>query len=196
MNIIKQISKDFVIQSFLAAELNSSRFSEGSEKALTMLHLPKSLITKPDLSDLAQNHQRAKILNLTRGWPNQWLFSNFPSNTKWYLVELTLDELKNSYRLKSRVGMNLSERNIGNTSSNISNNREVKNINKDLVFQIRKKIEADEYIPPIILVSKNNSSRKVLVEGHSRSIAYSLSNQSKVKAILGLSSNITNWKYF
>lgn len=196
MKIIKPISEDFVIWSFLAAELNSSRFAAGSEKALEMLHLSKNLITKPDITNLDENKQRAKMLNLTRGWPNKWLFSNFPSNTKWYLVKLTLDELKHSNRLKSHENMKLSERNIGNTSSKISNNQEVKNISKDLVFQILKKIEIGENIPPIILVSKNNNSRKVLVEGHSRSIAYALSNQNKVKAILGLSNNITNWEYF
>lgn len=196
MNIVKSIPEELVVWSFLAAELNSSRFAEGSKKALKMLNLPKSIVTKPKLGDPIQNQQRAYLLHLTRGWPNQWLFEKFPNNVKWCMVDLTIDELKASYRLKSSAGMSLIERNVGNTSSMISGSQAVENIDSKLVLQIQKKIEAGENILPIILVAKDKASRRVLVEGHSRSIAYALSNQQKIKAILGLSSKISSWEYY
>ena len=196
MKIIKNIPEELVVWNFLAAELKSSRFAAGSEKALKMLDLPKTLITRPDFKSVEQNQQRARILHLTRGWPNEELFTNFPNTLRWYLVDISIDELKKSYRLKSHDGMRLKERNIGNTADAISKGEVVANVDPKVIFQIRLKIEEKGDILPIILVGKDLHSKLVLIEGHSRSIAYALSSCKNARVILGLSKEITHWDYY
>ena len=72
-----------MIGEFLQAELHSSRFRAGSIKALEMLGLKATLIEKPDYSNTKENEQRKQVLGLTRGWPDKWLFTNFPLDCKW-----------------------------------------------------------------------------------------------------------------
>jgi len=54
-------------------------------------------------------------------------------------------------------------------------------------------------LPPVILVSTSlEHDKKVLIEGHSRSVAYSsFKNLAyEIPAIIGVSGNMTSWPYF
>ena len=197
MKIIKPITESEMMHSFLLAEYESSRFAEGTQKALAMLGYSEDLIIHPTLKSHNENIKRAKILGLTRGWPDKYLFTNFPNNTKWFMVSLQKDELCNSFRLKSRVKMTDKERKLENTASNIILGKTVPNIDPNLITQIKKRIESGEELPPIIVVTKGLNSKRVLVEGHSRSVAYCIAkNTSKINAIVGLSEEMDQWKYF
>ncbi len=197
MKIIKPITESEMIISFLSAEYASSRFAEGTQKALAMLGYSDDLIIQPNLKSHNENIKRAKILGLTRGWPDKYLFTSFPKNTKWFMVSLENNELCNSYRLKSDVKMTDKERKLENTARNIILGKTVSNIDANLITQIKTRIESGEELPPIILVAKTLHSKRVLVEGHSRSVAYCASkNNSKIYAILGLSEVIDQWEYF
>jgi hypothetical protein len=68
------------------------------------------------------------------------------------------------------------------------------------VKEISKSIIQGHDLPPITLVSDKLDGVKVLIEGHSRSIAYCLVDKKYVTdgipAILGVSSNIADWRYY
>jgi hypothetical protein len=112
-----------MIGEFLKAELHSSRFREGTLKALKMLGLTESVIENPDYENKKHNEQRAKILHLTRGWPDEWLFTGFPANTMWALCTLTKNELLSVFRLKSSLEMTDEERLLSHTAEMIEQNR-------------------------------------------------------------------------
>lgn len=199
MKLIKEISTDQMIGEFLKAELHSSRFREGSLKALRMLGYSESLVENPDYGDTAQNQNRAKVLSLCRGWPDTNLFTHFPRQVKWFDAKVPLAELKKAYRLKSHVNMTDVERSLAVTASRVMKNMKVENIENQLIHEIRDKIERQQSLPPIILVGKSLvGGKRVLIEGHSRSVAYSSFEQLEfdIPAIIGISEEITSWDYF
>lgn len=162
-----------------------------------MLGYSDKIILRPKLDSDSENIKRAKILGLTRGWPDEYLFTNFPQNTKWFMASLQKDELCKSYRLKSEVKMADKERSLKNTANNILLGKNVPNIDPNLIAQIRTHIESVEVLPPIIVVAQELDSKKVLVEGHSRSVAYCIAkSSSKINVILGLSEEMDQWDYF
>lgn len=187
-----------MIAEFLKAELHSSRFRAGSLKALQMCGFDETLIEQPDWNNPEQNQKRAKVLGLCRGWPNENLFTNFPSDVKWFKDNVTLDELKKSYRLKSSQQMNTEERSLHATADKVMVNKLVKNVNNDLIQQIRKKIQDGNTLPPIILVAQTRFGKKVVLEGHSRSIAYCTFQNTEltVPVIIGISDHMDEWPYF
>ncbi|HEY4963362.1 MAG TPA: hypothetical protein VIH90_01565 [Candidatus Saccharimonadales bacterium] len=200
MNIIREMAVEEVIGVFLSAELHSSRFRAGSLKALKMLGYDETLIEKPDYSNYKDNKKRAKVLGLCRGWPDEGLFTNFPNNTNWFLSNLSQVELLKVLRLKSYPSMTNNERLLPKTVSKLKKGLLVKNVDPDVINQIATKIEAGVALPPIILVGQNIEGKKVLVEGHSRSIAYCYvgkqTTSKELPAIIGLSPHMTEWAYY
>lgn len=189
-----------MVGEFLRAELESSRFRKGSLKALDMLGYDEKLLTNPDYANTNENQERAKLLGLTRGWPNEWLFTSFPGDTKWFYVTLVQTELAESYRLKSKSNMSKAERRLSATARAVKDKEAVRNVDPALINQIEAKIVQGHTLPPIILVSSNFYTTKVLVEGHSRSIAYCLVDKkyiaNGIPTILGVSQKIMDWIYF
>lgn len=58
MKVVKPITAAKMIGTFLQAELVSSRYAEGSRKALRMLEFPVELITHPDYASVVQIRRR------------------------------------------------------------------------------------------------------------------------------------------
>lgn len=200
MKLIKSIDSSEMVGEFLKAELEYSRFKNGSLKALKMLGYNEEIISHPDYSSSEENKKRAKVLGLTRGWPDQWLFDSFPENTRWLRICIEQTELAKSYRLKSKPDMTKNERHLSNTAQAVRDNQVIRNIDPALVSQIKESVVQGQILPPIILVSSSLDAEKVLVEGHSRSIAYCLVEHKYVSkgipAILGISPSITRWRYY
>ena len=200
MNVDMSITADRMIAEFLKAELHSSRFRAGSLKALSMLEYREELIENPNYDDEEQNVRRAKVLKLCRGWPDEGLFTNFPTGLKWHIGTIDQNELSQSYRLKSSGNMTDGERLLSETVKRLKKGGVVNNINPALINQIILEIEAQKLLPPIILVGENFKGKKVLVEGHSRSIAYVYVDKSQlpeyIPVIIGLSTKISEWQYF
>jgi len=199
MQLIKKISANEMIGEFLKAELHSSRFRAGSLRALTMLGYNEDVIENPHFDDVSQNKKRIKLLGLCRGWPNTELFTNFPSDSQWFMVTLSLSDLKSAYRLKSHPDMADSDRLLVTTASRVMKGESVRNIDIKLIGEIREKIEQQVKLPPVILASTSlKLDKKVLIEGHSRSVAYaSFQNLPyDIPAIIGVSRNMANWAYF
>lgn len=198
MVIEKQISPAEMIGEFLRAELHTSRFRNGSLRALSMLGQDGDLVENPNYANNEQNNLREGMLGLCRGWPNKELFTNFPTDTRWLKAYISLGELKQSYRLKSSGEMTDEERLLEAVADRVMRAEAVKHIDNELIHEVRKKIKEHEVLPPIILVGTDIDSRMVLIEGHSRSVAYSTFEQlhNDIPAIVGLSDRMTNWAYF
>lgn len=195
---MKPISVDQMISEFLKAELHSSRYRAGSLKALKMCGYNEELLEHPDIKNPVQNEKRAKVLGLCRGWPDEYLFTHFPNEAKWFTTNIPLDALKKSYRLKSDENMTDTERLIQTTAGKGLEGEIVKNIDNSLILEIRNKIENKNRLPPIILVTTGSDRKKVLIEGHSRSIAYATFQQLDfdIPAIIGIAENMNKWNYF
>jgi hypothetical protein len=195
---MKSISADMMVAEFLKAELHSTRFRDGSLKALEMCGYEEELIERPDVTDSVQNEKRAKVLGLCRGWPDKWLFTDIPSDTEWFSLDAQLDDLKRSYRLKSDDDMDDTERLLQTTAERVMKGQVIKNIDNAIIYSIREKIENHSQLPPVILVCINPDGKKVLIEGHSRSVAYASFERLDfdIPAIIGISERMGDWAYF
>lgn len=197
MKIIKKISQEEMISEFLLGELNSSRFRKGSLRALEMLNYNKRIIEKPDLSNEAENKKREELLGLCRGWPDKGLFSNFPTDTQWMSAEITLNELNNSYRLKSSVNMSKKDRLLSDTAAHILSGEMVPKIDNSVINSLIKTINQGNNLPPVIIVSNKPDGKRVLIEGHSRSVAYCVAGKPKnISVIFGTSPGMDSWEYY
>jgi hypothetical protein len=197
MKIIKPIIEAEMICSFLRAELlGSSRFAHGSERALEILKLDRKLITNPDYTNSIENKNRAKILGLTRGWPDKYLFTGFSTDIKWYAVDISNDELADIWRLKSSTELPASHRPISWVAEQIGQGETVDKYDNAVVKSTMQSIEDGRKLEPVIAVAEKLNSKTVLVEGHSRAVAYCLAGLEKTENILGISKHITKWEYF
>lgn len=200
MKTIRSLTTEEMIGEFLQAELHSSRFREGSLKALDMLGYNEDLLENPDYNSVEDNGKRARVLSLCRGWPDTNLFVNFPKDTIWYLVKLSQEELSQFFRLKSSPAMTDDERLLSNTVSGLREKVPVANVDPGIIDLMKQKINQKIPMPPIILVSNSFKGKKVLIEGHSRSIAYcsvdTLDNSESIPAIIGLSEQMPHWDYY
>ena len=197
MHIKDMISVDEMIGQFLKAELHSSRFREGSLRALTTLDFDESLLERTDYDNIKHNQQRLKVFSLTRGWPDKFLFLSFPADTVWYAMTLSTNELKKVMRLKSSDSMTPSERSLENTANKVLKHKKIKNIDNTLILAISKSINNLVEQPPIIMVAEDFAGKKVLIEGHSRSVAYCISRDIKaIPAIIGISNSMSKWEFF
>lgn len=186
-----------MIGEFLKAEMHSSRFRAGSLKALEVLKYNQSIIENPDYISKIENEKRVKVLGLCRGWPNENLFVDFPSNTEWFYASMDTIELRQVYRLKSRHDMTEDERRLTATAEKVKNNKEIPNIDNNLIRSICEKIEHHVILPLLIMVSTGMEDKKVLIEGHSRSVAYCVCGfKDSINIIIGISSDMQNWDYY
>lgn len=200
MKVSRSIPADDMIAEFLQAELHSSRFREGSLKALNMLGYNKSLLEDPDVASAKENQKRAKVLGLTRGWPNEWLFSGFPKDSVWNLATVTPKELGQCYRLKSRPDMAEDERLLATTAGSLKAGVELENIDSELIKQMVLEVKQQQPLPLPILAAEDFTSKKVLIEGHSRSIAYCVVDEDylpgRIPVTIGISPHMSEWAYY
>jgi hypothetical protein len=76
VQILKQVTEDEVLECFVRAERDSSRYGEAVRK----------------LERRVGDNPRA-ILSAYRAWPDEGLFGGFPHDVRWCLARLTRDEL-------------------------------------------------------------------------------------------------------
>lgn len=197
MKLIRKMVVSEMIGEFLKAELHSSRFRSGSLKALAELDYDENIIENPDYNSDSENTKRERILGLCRGWPSENLFINFPRNVKWFYASINISELKQVYRLKRHQYMSDDERLLSRTAEQVKLHHKVPNINNNLIQSICNKIKSHDVIPPLIMVSIDMEDKKVLIEGHSRSVAYCVCDfQDDVPVIIGISPDIHKWAYY
>jgi hypothetical protein len=62
---------------------------------------------------------------------------------------------------------------------------------------MKNRIEAGEKMPPVILAAVKLNAKTVIIEGHSRCVAYCVSDfEGDIEAIIGLSDDMEDWAYF
>jgi len=83
MRKIRPSNEDEMIYEFLKMELNSDRYREKIEAILKEMKTEKNIITNGNIMSEEENTLRIEILRRFRGWRNEELFENFPSEIEW-----------------------------------------------------------------------------------------------------------------
>ncbi|MAG38213.1 hypothetical protein CMI45_02410 [Candidatus Pacearchaeota archaeon] len=201
MKLIKKITKNIMIGEFLRAEIDSPRFSKRIKKALKRDKKTKEIIIKPNFDIVKDNKYRKKLLGEVRGYPNERIFHNFPTDIKWELVFLNEKELKKikyiNWDYWNKITKN--SRKPEDAVKNIKSGVKIKKADWENFDEIVKVIKINKKIPLIILVAKNKRARKVVLEGHARLTAYLYEPRlikKGLNVIIGYSDKISNWNLY
>ena len=176
MRIIKQSDINEIVLSFLQGEIESERFSDDLNHALTKLNANKNIILKPDLNNEEENKLRADVLGEFRGYgKNEDLFENFPSVEECVLMEANLEDLENIHYMNYSYWNELSN-NTSNclvAAKNINNGKIVYDVSNQPFLSGVEFLNAGNKFKPLILFTADYKTYVVL-EGHSRLTVYGL----------------------
>jgi len=165
------------------------------------------------LDDGAACRRREHGLAEVRGWPNvKWMFENFPATTEWWRAEVDAGEplLLMSYDLfhaatynsrrpedfaPDRVGI---EERIRSIDAQLGQRKVQEYLGKvTTIEELAKTIdETGRDVAPIIVVARDEAGPLVIMEGHTRVLARTKHPPRSQPAILGLSPNMGDWKWY
>jgi len=202
MQTIETVSEPYVVAKFLEAEYFSPRFSEPIHKYMRDHGLSDQIILSPNVNNSTDNDVRARILNAARGYLDRQrgsIFDGFPNDVEWMRVRYPTSELggvllstypewqvitRNTRLLSEAADYLMSTDPQGNPARFV----------RDFVFSFNPEVE----YPPIVLLTDENSSRYVLLEGAVRSISHWLLRDrvTVVNGIIGRSAHMKQWHDF
>lgn len=200
MTILDQVSDDQMIAEFIAAEVDSSRFA-AIRQILNERNIPEESVRDTSIKNKEVNDLRRQLLKMTRGYEaNSYLFTNFPEDTDWYLVEIEPQDFDNIKYGKHETWVNLTKgsRLLTDGAKEIVDDKvSLSGFSHIPIIAVNHLRGAT--FPKIILAKCNNEESIVLVEGHSRATAFAMNASSlyrPVLAILGTSDTMNRWAYF
>ena len=201
MRTIRTASEPEVIAAFVRAELDSPRYGLRIRGLLRDAGLDESLLLAADLDDAEENAARAGILERYRGWlRREGLFNGFPEDVTWSLVGLRPDEVLSILYIDWDWWLDISggTRRPVDAAARIRAG-EVPGVNAEEDEKIAARLRSDDPPPELIVVSKPDFRRLVVVEGHVRLTAYALSPEylpDELAVYLGTSVDMGRWVQF
>ena len=183
MERICNSSTDEVILEWLRAELYSSRFSGDLKTSLQKAGQHEAIITQGNIENQAENEARLQIL---KGY--SWLdFDLYQYN--WYRVSLNQHEVKELRYIDYSYWNELTNntRRIGKAVRNIINGKIIFDVPNDRFYEMAQDFESGKEVPPIIMISGQDSEPPEVIEGHLRATGYALARNINhpLQAILG-----------
>lgn len=202
MEILKKITEDEMISIFLQAEMDSVRFGKNLHKQLKINRLNPEIIEKPNTTDSEQNKQRRLLLREYRGFgQNKELFENFPKDFAWSMVVLNKEDLQLVKYINYDYWVELSggSRLVADGARNVLKGVKIFNQPNTNFIKAAEALSRGIRFPEPILVSKDENSDLVILEGHLRLTAYLMEPEfipEKLKAVVGFSKDIVKWDLY
>jgi hypothetical protein len=162
----------------------------------------RPLIDDADLSDAAQNAQRAKMLDARRGYlSRQSIFTNFPSDVHWKSLKLTSQDFPHLRYVNSSPWRPLAGEALRVTdgaSRIVESTFDFAIPNIDLVVakiqSIARSIREGRDVGPALILADIGDGKMVLLEGNHRATAYVIANVGKpIPALSGSSPDMIAW---
>lgn len=202
MKAIRASSEDEMIAEFLSAELTSARFGRQILDALKECGAPEGMVRNPDLHNKKENRLRRAVFTKYREYgSNRGLFENFPSDVRWERVSFTREEVKRIRYIDYSYWVELSggSRLAADAALNIRRGVTAFGQSNDRFFEAAASLRSGGRFPPLIVVSKDRTSRIVVLEGHVRLTAYLLEPElmpKEIEALIGYSPGFTAWNLY
>lgn len=183
---------------FLRTEINSSRFGPDILRILERNRIARRIIDNPNVTDEAENNFRAELLGEFRGYQrNEELFEDFPGDVRWHRVLLEPNDLLTVKYMNYSYWIDLSggSRLVADAVKRVAAG-EVESATAAWIQAAADAVKSGASFQEIILVSENEASELIMLEGHLRITAYLMSFDylpRKLSAIVGYSEKITEW---
>jgi hypothetical protein len=196
MQIVEKVSETEMVAIFLRTEITSSRFGKNILRILERNDVDRKIIDKPNIKDANENKRRAALLGEFRGYKrNEEIFLNFPDDARWYRVLLNREDLLKVKYMNYSYWNDISggSRLVADAAKRIFSGE----IENDEGFRAAAEaVRNGKLFEEIILVSENERSDLILLEGHLRATAYLMSLEylpPQVSAIVGYSEKVAVW---
>ena len=195
MDELGPVTEHEMVLAFLSAEIDSPTWGERYKRALRDLGLTRAVIDAASTGDSAENRQRAAILGMVRGYPNEALFRGLPRGTVWRRVRLQPSEIQ-SLRygcMEGWISLAGGTRSVAAAGTNVLSLTTADAIK---VNAVAAKVKAGATFPPLITV-EGDGGDLILLEGYTRATAYATAKITwPIEALVGKSSGMRAWHWY
>jgi hypothetical protein len=190
-----------MIACFLRQEYAShDRYGATLEACLTAESVSATRITVPDLADRVGNAERRRVFARYRGYGTgrASYLTDFPdTGVSWSWMALRPDELLDSIMIRYISAHELASRTRSprETAERIRSGE----LTSEFAMRVREladRLRKGHTVPPVILVSADGGVTRVILEGHTRLLAWALAPDTiapETEVLLGSSPNIAKW---
>lgn len=183
---------------FLRTQVDSPRWGHNYLSLMRRLGVDRAaLIDAADLSDDAQNRQRAQLLAQASGY----LFRGFPSDTTWERRTLAQDHFDRLKYMNCEPWLTLSggTRSVIDGAGNLGKVRLTKGAEarrtSAAIVALVERLRTGARYPDLIAVE--SESGLILLEGHARATAYAAARTgAPVGILIGSSPAMKRWAYY
>lgn len=199
MRIIRSISEDEMIATFLTAELDSARFRDVVLATLRDVGAKEQLVRAPQLQDAQENAQRRAALGKYRGYGlGVDYFQGFPDDVTWERVALTREEVARIKYIDYDYWVELSggSRLALDGAHNAMAGKVVFGVASNGLTRMADALRQGAQFPTLILVGRSHESYLVVMEGHMRLTAYLIAPDRvpvELEVMLGCSDRMGEW---
>jgi hypothetical protein len=197
MKLLRPISEDEMIATFLRAELHSGRYGERLRGFLVRGGRDETVFRTPDLASPDENAYRRAILEEHRAYERrEGLFLDFPEKVKWHRAALSVDDVLGIRYINWDCWLEAS----GGTRRAADAARRIRAGEIRGVTVEEHEAFADASTQPELIAATTPAlAPLVLVEGHARLTAYALFPErlpAELEILVGVSKEMPGWCQF
>ncbi|MCL2604602.1 MAG: hypothetical protein FWD90_09000 [Defluviitaleaceae bacterium] len=189
MKKIKPSNENEMVYEFLKMEFDSDRFKKQIETVLEKMCITKDIITNGNIMCEKENTLRIKILKRFRGYKDEELFENFPTNVEWIWTEFEREDLPKIIYIEYSYWNELSNYTGSplEAAKTILSGKTIYDVPNDSAIEGAKKLREGHKFPPMIFLMDESEKRYLILEGHGRMTAYGLASDlfQNVSVLLG-----------
>lgn len=201
MHYLRPSSEAEMIALFLQQEYASTiRYRDSLDTCLREVGAPPTLLTEPCLDDPVEVATRREVLAHYRGYGTGQpsYLTGFPdTGVTWTWVNLHPEEVLDSNLIRYLATHELGSgtRDPREAARRIRGG-ELPSSFADRIRDLAQRLRSGLTVAPIILVSANGGATRVILEGHTRVLAWALEPETiapETEVLLGTSPDIANW---
>jgi len=176
MKKIKPSSENEMVYEFLKMEINSDRYREQIEDILNEMQVNRDIIINGNIISEQENALRAEILKRFRGWRDEELFENFPSNIEWVWTEFDREDILKIIYIEYSYWNELSNYTGSplEAAKYVLSGKTLYDMPTDGAISDAQWLIDGNKFPPLIFLTDKSEERYIILEGHCRMTAYGL----------------------
>lgn len=200
MEFVERVTEDHMVAAFVQAEIDSERFAKPYREGLKFLGVGRGgLVDTPDVTNAIANERRRLLLRGVRGYGvDQFLFRGWPKEVAWWRVTVPLDELKTFKYAHYQTWIDFTKgtRLIGDGAAHLDSVQAGENTNAN-IKAVAALARHGKQFPELIVIAQKKDGPFVVMEGHTRAIAYVVARvPDPVRCLLGVCPQMDAWFYW
>jgi hypothetical protein len=201
MRELVPISEGEMVLTFIRGEIASPRKSASRYREFIRQNsLDRAqLVENADLADLNANEQRLQLLRYVRGYPDSYLFCNFPISTKWRRAVLEPADFPRLKYIRGDDNWNKLSNDTRRVSEGARNLDRILITTGEINGQIRElaKVLQNGPIGELIVVEDGRHTDLVVLDGMHRATAYLYGGTTTaIPTLIGSSLEMCRWARF